>query len=86
MPPIFDYLEASLGDNDYFVHDSVSIADITVACCLMQIGLVAELKLDRWPALAAHLERMKARDSIAVPFAKAERAVRKALPEVCDLS
>ena len=85
MPPIFDYLQASLGQNDYFENGELSIADITVACCMMQIALVANLDLDGWPELAAHQERMRARDSIAGPFAKAEKFIRKTVPEPYDL-
>lgn len=85
MPPIFDYLEASLGGQDYFVGNEISIADITVTCCLMQIALVAKLELDNWPHLAGHLERMRERPSIAGPFSQAEAFIRKAVPEAHDL-
>lgn len=85
MPPIFDYLEASLGENEYFENGELSIADISVTCCMMQMALVAEMKLDRWPNLQAHYERMSARDSIAGPFAKAEAFIRKTVPEPFDL-
>lgn len=85
MPPILDFLEASLGDQDYFVGNEISIADITVTCCLMQIALVARLDLGNWPALAAHLHRMSERPSIAGPFDQAERFIRKSVPEPYDL-
>lgn len=86
MPPVFDYLDGALDENEFFAGDAFSIADISVACCLMQVSLVAETPLDTWPRLAAHFERMQARPSIAGPFAKAEGAIRKALPERFDLT
>ncbi|MEO0464086.1 MAG: glutathione S-transferase family protein [Pseudomonadota bacterium] len=86
MPPVLDYLESALGEADWFAGDAMSIADISVTCCFMQIELVAKAPLDNWPALAAHHARMIALPSIAGPFAQAERFVRKALPEPLDLT
>ncbi|MBV7265183.1 glutathione S-transferase family protein [Erythrobacter ani] len=86
LPPILTYLDTTLGDEEFFAGGQLSIADITVACVFMQISLVAETPLDDYPALAAHFERMKARPSIAGPFAKADGFIRKALPERFDLT
>ena len=84
--PIFDYLDSQLEGRDYLAGDRLSIADISVTTCMMQIALVADMKLDDWSNLAAHYERMTARDSIAGPYEKAERFVRKSLPERISLS
>lgn len=86
LPPVFDYLEATLGDGEFMAGDALSIADIAVTCCFMQVSLVAETPLDGWPKLAAYLERMQARPSIAGPFAKADGFIRKALPERINLT
>jgi glutathione S-transferase len=86
LPPVFDVLEARLGGREFFAGDALSIADITVACVLMQISLVAETPLDKWPGLAAHFAAMQARDFIAGPYAAAEKLVRKALPTRFDLT
>lgn len=86
LPPIFDVLETRLGGRAYFAGEALSIADITVACVVMQVSLVAETPLDRWPALAAHFSAMQALPAIAQPFAAAERIVRKALPTPFDLT
>ncbi|MEP3049925.1 MAG: glutathione S-transferase family protein [Erythrobacter sp.] len=86
LPPVFDYLEGALGGNEFFAGDALSIADISVACCFMQVSLVAHTPLENWPNLAAHLERMQARPSIAGPYAKADAMIRKALPERVDLT
>lgn len=86
LPPVFDVLEARLGGRAFFAGDALSIADITVACVLMQITLVAELPLDRWPGLAAHFAAMCSLPAIAEPYAAAEKIVRKALPTPFDLT
>ncbi len=86
LPPIFDVLEKRLGGRAFFAGDALSIADITVACVLMQIALVAETPLDRWPGLAAHYAAMQALPAVAQPYAIAEKIVRKALPTPFDLT
>ena len=86
LPPIFDRLEAMLDGGVFFAGGSLSIADITVACVLMQVSLVARTPLDNWPALAKHFDAMGQRPSIAQPFAMAEAGVRKSLPERFDLT
>ena len=86
LPPVFDILEARLAGRPFFAGDALSIADIAVACVLMQVSLVAETPLGRWPGLAAHFAAMQARPSIAGPYAAAETIVRKALPTRFDLT
>lgn len=86
MPEILGWLDGALGTAEFYAGDALSIADITVTTCLMQIELVADIALDPWPALAAHQKRMRARDSIAAPYARAERFLRKALPERVSLA
>lgn len=86
LPPVFDVLETRLGGREYFAGEALSIADITVACVLMQIALVAETPLARWPGLAAHHAAMQALPLVAEPYAMAERIVRKALPTPFDLT
>ena len=64
LPPHFDYLEQQLGDNDFFVCDRLSMADIAVTCQLINMSHGGEqLDAQRWPALAAHHARMLARPS-----------------------
>ena len=86
LPPIFDVLEARLGGRAFFAGDALSIADITVATVLMQVALVAETPLDRWPGLAAHYAAMQALPLIAEPYAAAEKMIRRALPTRFDLT
>ncbi len=86
LPPVFDVLEARLAGREFFAGDALSIADITVACVLMQVSLVAETPLERWPALAAHFTAMQALPAIAGPYAAADKMIRKALPTRFDLT
>lgn len=86
LPPVFDVLEARLGGREFFAGDAMSIADIAVACVLMQVSLVAETPLDKWPALAAHFAAMQTHPAIAGPYAMADKLIRQALPTRFDLT
>jgi glutathione S-transferase len=86
LPPVFDVLEARLGGREFYAGGALSIADITVACVLMQVSLVAETPLGQWPGLAAHFAAMQAHELIAVPYAAADKVIRKALPTRFDLT
>jgi len=86
MPPILAYLNEQIGEGEFFVEDTLTIADIAVTACMMQIALVAEMPLSDYPALEAHYKRMSSRPSITGPTAQAERFIRKALPERVKLT
>lgn len=86
MPVILDTLEAGLAGEKYFAGGALSIADITIACVLGQIALVAEMPLDNWPGLAAHYAMMSAHPAIAAPYAEADKAIRGPLPEKVQLA
>lgn len=77
LPPLFDYLEAQLGDREYLIGGAFSIADVSVAT---QFGnfVLAGAKVDaaRWPKLAGYVDRIHARPS----FADCLAAERKILP------
>ena len=82
LPRLYDYLEQELGGRDWLAGNGFSIADIAVAVQLMQITLVAEVDFAaRWPSLAAHLERCRARGTFDAVYAKADKFVRRALPQ-----
>lgn len=64
LPPMFDYLEAELGDGEYLVGRALSIADIGVCTHfvnLRHVGVQVEAK--RWPKLAAYVQRIHSRPS-----------------------
>ncbi len=86
LPPIFSFLDKELEGRTFCTEDRISIADISITTVLMQIALVAEMKLDDYPSLAAHYDMMRERPSISGPYGKADRMIRKALPEHIDLT
>lgn len=58
-PIMFDYLETQLGNNDYFVGNTLSIADFAIASPFVNAaasGLIVDAS--RWPNLAAFLAHM----------------------------
>ena len=64
LPAHFDYLEEQLGDNEYLVGESFSVADVATGSVLRQFQLAGEsLDASRWPKLAAYGDRILARDS-----------------------
>lgn len=66
LPSLFDYLETQLGDNEYLVGNRFSMADIAVACQLINMGHGGEtLAPHRWSRLAGLLERVSARTSVS---------------------
>jgi glutathione S-transferase len=65
LPPLWDYLERELGERDYFVGASLTLADIAVLTphvSLRHAGVAPERK--RWPRLRAFLDRMLGRPSV----------------------
>jgi glutathione S-transferase len=58
-PVIFDYLETQLGNNDYFVGNTLSIADFAVASPFVNAA-AGGMTVDRsrWPNLAAFVARI----------------------------
>lgn len=82
MPRLYDYLEQELAGREWLAGSSFSIADISVAVQLMQVTLVAEVDFAaHWPLLAAHHDRCRARGTFDAVYAKADKIVRRGLPE-----
>ncbi|WP_061237924.1 glutathione S-transferase family protein [Ectopseudomonas composti] len=78
LPSHFDYLEATLGDKPYFLGDQLSMADLALASQLINMEHGGEtLDASRWPALAAHYERVKARPSIQQVLPRELRTLEK---------
>lgn len=65
LPPHFDYLERTLGDAEYFVGEHLTMADLAFVTQLVNMEHGGErLDAGRWPRLAAHYERLAARESV----------------------
>ena len=64
LPTFWTYLESQLGGNDFFVNNTLSLADIAVASVHVNLQH-AHVKVDgaRFPKLAAFMTRMFARPS-----------------------
>ena len=71
LPTFWNYLESELGANQYFVGNSLSLADIAVASVHVNLQHVRVAPdAARWPHLSALLARMFARPSFAAVIAE----------------
>ncbi len=80
LPPHLDYLEEQLGEHDFFVGERLTVADIAMVSQFtnMQHG-GEEIDADRWPRLAAYVERIQARAAFQQHIEKESGFIRKAL-------
>ncbi|MEM1437019.1 MAG: glutathione S-transferase family protein [Pseudomonadota bacterium] len=66
MPRFFDYLEAQIGQHEFLVEDTFSLADIAVATSFVNLAHAGfSTDGDRWPQLAGFIQRMHERPSFA---------------------
>lgn len=78
LPAHFDYLEKTLGSADYFVDNRLSMADLAISCQLINLEHGGErVDSQRWPQLAALLERIKARPSVQAVLPGEQRTLAK---------
>ncbi len=69
--PLWDYLEKEIGNQQFFVEDRFSIADIAIATGHVNLRHAAvEPSAARWPKVAAFLARVYARPSFAALLAE----------------
>ena len=82
MPAHFDYLESQLGDGkEYLVGDALSLADLTAGSIFVNFRHAGEtVDADRWPALAAYVERIHARPSFVRIIEREKEAVGAVSP------
>jgi glutathione S-transferase len=78
LPRPLDYLEGEVGEAGFLVGDTLSIADISLACQLVQLELVAgPLDAARWPGLAGLVGRLAGRESFAACIAICRKIVKQ---------
>lgn len=80
LPPLLDYLEKEIGDNEYIVGNQLTVADIAIATHFVNMSLGGE-KIDgqRWPEAAAYVDRILSRPSFAELSEKEHGFVQKFL-------
>ncbi|MEJ6677692.1 glutathione S-transferase family protein [Parasphingorhabdus sp.] len=87
LPPRWDYIEQHLDGQPYFLGDTLSIADISIAAQLMQTDLIAgPPDAAKWPALARFLETMNAHEMFQRNLIACQKMLAKMVPEKFDLS
>lgn len=65
LPTFLGYLEAELGGHQYLVAETFTLADVSVACQLVNLRHASvEIDAARFPAVAAWFERVVARPSL----------------------
>ncbi len=75
LPPMFDYLEGELGNNEYLVGNKFSIADIGIATQFVNFMLAGySVDAKRWPKLVAYLNRIHSRPSFKTAIDKEKAA------------
>lgn len=82
MPGHFDYLESQLGEGkEFLVGDALSLADLTAGSIFVNFRHAGEtVDADRWPALAAYVERIHARPSFVRILEREKEAVGAVSP------
>jgi glutathione S-transferase len=66
LPRVIDYIEKILPESGFLVEDRFTLADIAVACPLINIGYCSKAVAEgRWPRVEGWLQQMRARPSFA---------------------
>jgi glutathione S-transferase len=78
IPPVFEYLDGQIGDNEYLVGGRFSLADIATASPFVnyQHG-GGEIERAKYPRLAAYVERIHARPSFKGLISEERAALAK---------
>ncbi len=78
LPGMYDYIEKVLPESGWLVEDRFTLADIAVACPIINIGYASDtLKQGGWPKLQAWLQAVRARPSFVEALAVEEKAVAR---------
>jgi len=78
LPVIFDYLENAVCEREFLVGDTLSIADIAIACMLVNFEHARErLDRNRWPELVRYSAAIHARPSFQSSIAEERRFLER---------
>jgi len=78
LPRHLDYLENEIDGGACLVGDTLSIADISLACQLAQLELIAgPLDAARWPGVAGLVERLTLRESFQPCLAICRKIIKQ---------
>lgn len=78
LPEMFDYIEKMLPESGYLVEDRFTLADIAVACPLINIGYCSDvIGGGRWPRAVAWLDGVKRRPSFTAALEEEASVVEK---------
>ncbi|MET0372615.1 MAG: glutathione S-transferase family protein [Sphingobium sp.] len=82
MPSLYDYLERMLPESaGYLVEDRFTLADIAVACPLINIAYCSsDIEKGTWPKVKAWLEAVRAQPSFAAVLEEEAEAMRQMMP------
>mgnify|MGYP001821323063 FL=1 len=76
-PPVLDYLESAIGDEEFLAGGRLSVADIAVATMFVNWGHAGEtVDARRWPKLAAYIDRIHARPSFKAVIEEEQAQLR----------
>jgi len=76
-PPVLDYLESAIGDNEFLAGGQLSVADIAVATMFVTWAHAGEtVDATRWPKLAAYVERIHSRPSFKAVIEEEQAQLR----------
>jgi glutathione S-transferase len=85
LAPLFDYLERTLGEREWFVGERITIADLSVACPFVNARWAGFAPARaRWPRLRGFLERVWKRPSFAPLIAEDEPVFGKRAERITD--
>lgn len=78
LPGLYDYIEKILPESGFLVEDRFTLADIAVACPLINIGYCSGVLQDgRWPRLKGWLQQMRERPSFAGALAAEAKVIER---------
>ncbi|WP_022682175.1 glutathione S-transferase family protein [Sphingobium bisphenolivorans] len=78
LPRALDYLETVMADSGFLVEGRFTLADIAVACPLINIGYCSEVPANgRWPKVQRWLQQIMERPSFASALAAEEPMIQR---------